>query len=262
MERCSTDGCYSPTKAKGLCKKHYDSALKARARGGHLRVGDFCRRGHKIDGDNVQVYLNHGTERVRCKLCNQIKPNVKLKLGDICINGHKIEGENAKWIKTSNNVDKVLRCKTCDNARKQRYYEANKDNKEFIAKARESRRNSQNKKRDEKRLERYERILEVEVTKTSGSTYSGLKYLGFNKREQMAWEPLQKKFDETSSFCYESPRDYMDYDSDFPPSKSRAFELCNGCPMLVECGRFASASKPVIGVWAGEVWKDGKVMYK
>lgn len=262
MQRCSTDECYLPTKAGGLCAKHYDAQMKKNRRGGHLKLGDFCRKGHKIEGENAQFYLNHEIERVRCATCNTIKPNMKLKLGDTCVHGHKIEGSNAKWLNIGKSPEPVLRCKTCDVARKNRYREANKDNEEYIKRKREASRRSEEKKRAEKRLERYEKILAVEVTKSSGSTYTGLKYLGLSKREQMAWQPLQEKFNETSSFCYESPRDYMDYDSDFPPSKSRAFELCNGCPMLVECGRFANASKPVIGVWAGEVWRDGKVMYR
>jgi hypothetical protein len=35
--------------------------------------------------------------------------------------------------------------------------------------------------------------------------------------------------------------------------------LCEGCPLLVECGRFAAAYRPPLGVWAGEVWVDGKI---
>jgi hypothetical protein len=30
--------------------------------------------------------------------------------------------------------------------------------------------------------------------------------------------------------------------------------------MLVECARFANAYQPTVGIWGGEVWKDGKIM--
>ena len=261
MERCSMEGCFGPTRAKGLCKRHYDAASKANKRGGHLKVGDFCRKGHKIEGENVQTYLNHGIQRIRCAQCNRVKPNGRIKLGDICIYGHKIEGSNAHWIKSQNGGDDVLRCKTCTNARKARYLEANKDNKEFQERARESRRNSKARRMQKNREERYEKILEVEVTRSSGG-YTGLNYLRMTKAAERVWEPLHNMFDKARSFCYQNPTNYIDYEEEDTPSKNHAFQLCNGCPMLVECGRFANVYKPVVGVWAGEVWKDGKVMYK
>lgn len=261
MKVCEMYDCESQVKAKGLCKRHYDAQSKANKRGGYLRAGDFCRRGHKIEGDNVQTYLNHGVERVRCAECNRIKPNVKLQVGDVCIYGHKIEGDNVLWIKSSRTEALGLRCKTCDAGRKERYRQAHKDNKEYQARVRDNRRRSHEKKVEKNRAERYEKILAVEVTKSSGS-YTGLRYLNLNKRSQLAWEPLDKKFGEVRSLCYEKPAYYVDYDEETPPSKAEAFKLCNGCPMLVECGRFANAYRPVIGVWAGEVWQEGKVMYK
>jgi len=261
MERCSIDGCHSPTKAKKLCKRHYDAASKANKRGGHLQPGDFCRKGHKIEGDNLQKYLNHGIERVRCAQCNRIQPNVKIQLGDICIKGHKIEGENAHWIAGKNGGDKVVRCKACTAERKSLYYEANKNNKEFQERQRESRRNARDRREQKNREERYEKILEVEITKGSG-TYTGLNYLRMTKGAERVWEPLYNMFEKARSFCYNSPANYIDYKEEDTPSKAHAFELCNGCPMLVECGRFANVYRPVVGVWAGEVWKDGKVMYK
>jgi hypothetical protein len=258
---CETGGCESPVKAKSLCKRHYDAQAAAKRRGGHLKLGDFCRRGHKIEGDNAQTYLNHGIERVRCAECNRIKPNIKLQIGDVCIYGHKIEGDNIHWIKNSKNGLLSLRCKTCDSARKDRYRQAHKDNAEWQAHNREVRRINSDKKKEKSRVERYEKILAVEVTQSSGS-YTGLKYLSLNKRNQRVWEPLEEKFSDERSLCYKNPTRYIDYDEDNPPSKKDAFKLCNGCPMLVECGRFASAYKPPVGVWAGEVWQDGKVMYK
>ena len=261
MKICEIDDCEAQAKTKGMCKRHYDSYSKANKRGGHLKVGDFCRKGHKIEGDNAQTYLNHGIERVRCGECNRIHPNTRLQIGDICINGHKIEGDNAHWIKNKDGGADVLRCVTCTRDRKARYLEAHKDNKEFQERVREQRRNAKAKRNEKNRAERYEKILAVEVTQSSGS-YTGLRYLNLNKRSQRMWEPLEKKFGEVRSLCYEKPTNYIDYEEQDTPSKDEAFRMCNGCPMLVECGRFANAYKPVIGVWAGEVWQEGKVMYK
>jgi len=30
--------------------------------------------------------------------------------------------------------------------------------------------------------------------------------------------------------------------------------------MLVECARFANAYRPPVGVWGGQVWRNGKVV--
>jgi hypothetical protein len=113
----------------------------------------------------------------------------------------------------------------------------------------------------QKRADRYDKILAVEVTQTKGS-YTGLNYLKLGKRAQRAWEPLAEKFEQTRGLCYRNPAPYIDYEEENTPSPNQAFQLCKGCPMLVECARFASAYKPVIGVWGGEVWENGKVVGK
>lgn len=91
--------------------------------------------------------------------------------------------------------------------------------------------------------------------------YSQLNYLRLTKRAQKAMIPLEEKYDEGRSICYAIPHEYVDYDEDNPPSKQEAYYMCKGCPMLVECGRFAAASKPYIGVWGGEVYHEGKRLY-
>lgn len=95
----------------------------------------------------------------------------------------------------------------------------------------------------------------------SKKAYSQLNYLRLTKRAQRALEPLEEKFDQTRSTCYQNPGPYIDYDEDDPPTKEDAYLICKACDMLVECGRFAAASKPYIGVWGGEVWQDGKRLY-
>lgn len=90
-------------------------------------------------------------------------------------------------------------------------------------------------------------------------SYGGLNYLKLNKRQRLAWQPLEKAFDNERGLCYKNPGPYIDYEDGDEPHSSTAYALCYGCPMLVECGRFANAYKPVVGVWAGQVWINGKV---
>lgn len=160
------------------------------------------------------------------------------EIGDFCVKGHKIEGDNVHWRK--HNGTMYLRCFICTKAKEERHKE------------------KRNEVRKEKtRAERYDKILSGELDGTA--KYTGLNYLKLGKRAQKAWEPLEEAFDRTQSKCYDNPMPYVDYADEFPPDKDFAYELCKGCPMLVECGRFAAAYKPAVGVWAGEVWKDGSV---
>ena len=92
--------------------------------------------------------------------------------------------------------------------------------------------------------------------------YSQLNYLKLNRRSQKAMKPLEEKMDAARGNCYQNPKPYIDYDEDRPPTKEQAFNLCNGCELLVECGRFAAASKPYMGVWAGEVYAEGKRLHE
>lgn len=175
----------------------------------------------------------------------------KTQIGDFCVKGHKIEGDNVRIIRNGEGRSS-LACRLCilerDRARNKKYRSTERG-AELLKRS--------NRKRVEKsRAERYDKILAVEIAE-GGGKYTGLNYLKLNKRSQRAWEPLEAKFDQTKSKCYEKPEIYIDYLEDNPPTKQEAYKLCEGCPMLVECGRFANAYKPVIGVWAGEVWQDG-----
>ena len=179
----------------------------------------------------------------------------RVELGDFCDKGHKIEGDNVHYQKRANLDSYTLRCKICHKAkdaeRNARYHRSEPG----MAAARRA----YLKHKEKTRSERYDKILSSELDGTQGK-YTGLNYLKLNKRSQRAWEPLEAKFDRTKSKCYKNPGPYIDYDEDNPPFASQAYKLCEGCPMLVECARFAAAYKPVIGVWGGEVYIDGKVV--
>ena len=179
----------------------------------------------------------------------------KVEIGDFCDKGHKIEGDNILYQKRAKLESYTIRCKVCakakDRERNARYHRTEAgmaaNRRAFL------------KYKEKTRSERYDKILETELDGTQGK-YTGLNYLKLNKRSQRAWEPLEAKFDKTKSKCYQNPGPYIDYDEDDVPFASVAYKLCEGCPMLVECARFAAAYKPVVGVWGGEVYIDGKVV--
>jgi len=179
----------------------------------------------------------------------------EIKEGDFCAKGHKIEGDNAQFY-SNGSKDRCVRCRACQNAKDRERYKKNMSDPEY----RRRRNERQTILRQEKtRYERYEKILTAELAGTTGR-YTGLNYLNLNKRAQRAWEPLEEAFDKSQSKCYENPSPYIDYHEDFAPSKHDAYKLCQGCPMLVECARFAAAYKPVVGVWGGEVYENGSVV--
>ena len=179
----------------------------------------------------------------------------KVEVGDFCDKGHKIEGDNVYYQKRASLDSYTIRCRICHKAkdaeRNARYHRTEAG---MAANRRAALR-----RKERTRSERYDKILSTELDGTQGK-YTGLNYLKLNKRSQRAWEPLEAKFDRTKSKCYQNPGPYIDYDEDDVPFASTAYKLCEGCPMLVECARFAAAYKPVIGVWGGEVYIDGKVV--
>jgi hypothetical protein len=109
-----------------------------------------------------------------------------------------------------------------------------------------------------KELERYDELLTQEVRKGS-ATYNSLKYLKLGRRAGQASQALEEAFERARAKCYGDPARYMDYEEGCEPIAIDAYRLCEGCPLLAECGRFAAAYRPPMGVWAGEVWIDGKV---
>ena len=81
--------------------------------------------------------------------------------------------------------------------------------------------------------------------------------IDLDKRGRDALNALMGKFPDAVAKCNNNPGPYMDYVEE--PTMIEAYEMCKGCPLLVECGRFANANGPEQGVWGGEVWKSGRV---
>jgi len=93
---------------------------------------------------------------------------------------------------------------------------------------------------------------------TAGKEDKALNYLLLAKRAERASIALHKKMENTEPNCIDNPGPYVDYPEDNPPTKLQAFFMCQDCPAMVECARFATAYRPAIGVWGGEVYSDGK----
>jgi hypothetical protein len=221
-----------------------------------IEIGDTCKNGHLIDGNNIQRYVNQGRERVRCATCNQPprQVNPAKKPGDKCKNGHLIIGENIGEKKTQSGISYF--CKECRrssvrNYQGRRNYWSLKDQE--IAERNKSKAQVQAARRAADRAD--------ELIK-SGKEDAALSYLKLTRRAERASDALQNAMIVRRAKCADNPAEWIDYDELSPPSKSMAYVMCVDCPVLVECARFASAYRPVIGVWGGEVYDQGKILYK
>lgn len=206
-----------------------------------VQQGDTCKRGHVIDGDNVQHYMNRGAAHIRCKLCNQ-PPRVKATVrGDKCPQGHVIDGHNYAEKKVGGRI--AVYCRRCGRDANRRYLNkqsgGRRESKDSLVNA-------------QKAADRADELIK------SGKDENALNYLRLTKRAERAAVALQNAMDKHGSNCKDNPGPYTDYDEDNPPSPIEAYHLCQGCPILLDCARFASAYAPPIGVWGGEVYLDGK----
>ena len=214
-----------------------------------VQIGDVCKKGHRIEGDNVQHYTNQGRPHVRCATCNQPPKNKPRKRGDICKNGHVIDGDNFAEKMAFGKLQVV--CRQCQRDAVKRYA------KNHVTKDGRTIRTSSNREKNEKQAARRaaERADEMIV---AGKEDNALNYLRLAKRAERASIALHKKMVNTEPNCIDNPGPYIDYAEDDPPTKLQAFLMCQDCPVLVECARFATAYRPAIGVWGGEVYSDGK----
>lgn len=53
---------------------------------------------------------------------------------------------------------------------------------------------------------------------------------------------------------------FFDYATMAEPQVFEAQVLCASCPLLEACRERARITKPVWGVYGGEVWRDGKIV--
>jgi hypothetical protein len=118
-----------------------------------------------------------------------------------------------------------------------------------------------NKEKNERQSQR-KAAERADLLITQGKEDNALNYLKLNKRAERSSIALHKKMVNNKPKCQDNPGPYVDYDEDKPPTKLQAYVMCQGCPVLIECARLATAYKPVIGVWGGEVYSDGKPLDK
>lgn len=71
---------------------------------------------------------------------------------------------------------------------------------------------------------------------------------------------LHLAYEDARGNCDDRPEAWIDYDEDNPPQRSVARAMCADCPLFQQCGEYAAKIKPAIGVWAGKIYQDGKVV--
>lgn len=213
-----------------------------------VQIGDTCKRGHHINGDNVQHYTNQGRPHVRCAQCNQPPKNKPRERGDVCKNGHLIDGPNYAERPQLGKVQ--VFCKQCSKQSVRRY--SNRVRGAGVIDNGTTNKQKNERQAQRRAADRADELIQV------GKDDAALSYLKLNKRAERASFTLHKKLVNTKPNCANDPRPYVDYNEDLPPSKPEAFLLCRGCSVMVECARFATAYKPAVGIWGGEVYRDGK----
>jgi hypothetical protein len=220
-----------------------------------IEIGDTCKKGHEISGDNVQYYTNQKVQRVRCSICNQPPRNmlVKKKPGDICRNGHTMLGDN---LGTKTSGDKVTyHCRECGRIQL-RQSQDRKYNRSQAERDKRDRLQSKSALQAARRAsDRADQLIE------SGKEDNALNYLQLNKRSERASDSMQNAMGGSKAKCAGKPAAWMDYEDEDTPTKRQAYFMCEGCPLLVQCARFASAYKPAVGVWGGEVYYEGKLLH-
>ena len=230
-----------------------------------IKIGDTCKRGHKIEGDNVQHYLNRGNPHIRCRECN-LPPMKKKQVGDLCKAGHEIVGHNVLR-RTVRGVETIA-CRTCSLEASRRYRRSEKylKNPKYI--------------KDPERAKAIRNQVDYGLYGRAGVPYADivkredaldakilrnpqadglveqLINLDMNKRSRDAMRGLAEAMVDDDPKCTGKEAIYIDYEIE--PSMHEAYVLCLGCPLLVECGRLANSFGPDHGVWAGEVWKQGR----
>ena len=208
-----------------------------------VQIGDLCKRGHRIEGDNVQYYRNRGVPHVRCAQCNKPPRQKSKKRGDECKHGHLLDGPN--YGERMVNGKTQVFCRAChrQSVRKNAGLEP-------IPTANDVERAEHRAYR--KASDRADGLIE------KGKVDNALNYMRLGKRADRAAEALHQKLDAVEPNCAENPGPYIDYPEDNPPTPMEAYVMCQGCPVLLECARFATAYKPMVGVWGGELYIDGK----
>ena len=145
---------------------------------------------------------------------------------DKCSNGHDWNAENTRWESSGSGGRLRRRCRQCRRDKK--------------AQARDDAVEGQLPRLG---AERSRRVIPEPRTKT----------------DEQAVADFEKALDNYSPQCVDRPQDFSDWEEDAIPSPRTAFNLCNGCPLLLLCREAAHVSKPGWSVWGGETWVYEKI---
>lgn len=96
--------------------------------------------------------------------------------------------------------------------------------------------------------------------RTRAAANAATDHLKLPIRAVKAESELHLAMEENRAKCEGREAEWIDYPEEAAPNRSVARAMCEGCPLLRECGIFADASKPAVGVWAGSVYVDGKAI--
>lgn len=232
-----------------------------------IKIGDSCKRGHVIDGDNVQHYLNRGNPHVRCKQCNK-SPVERKNIGDSCAHGHVLDGANLLVRKARGRES--YSCRICSLEASRRYRRSDKymNNTKYV-------KNKETSEKIQRQIDaglygkvgvsyadivKREDAIDKRVAKDprSANIVEALVNADMNKRSKDSMQAMVNSPAWGSGLCVNNPETYVDYEVE--PTEEQAFSMCNGCPLLVECARFANANGPERGVWGGQIWRNGRLV--
>ena len=115
------------------CDKDRAQAKRDRLRGDKRKfaktLAEECFRGHKLEGDNLYLYMQDGLQQRRCRACQEFRRQEHTAAGVTvqptkthCVNGHALEGDNLSF-----NTEGYAVCLACSLAATLRHKAANYD---------------------------------------------------------------------------------------------------------------------------------------
>lgn len=222
-------------------------------------VSEKCRNGHTRTAENSSTNVSDGKAYIRCKVCHR----EQMRRADKARRGRKRDGRvprggpalirwAEKRIAAGENEQVVM----LDAAKRMACSRMGVALSRFDA---------YDKEHDEAREQAYNEILEARFGLAKDDSKKPWKYLQIKPDALAAWDAFNDKLQAARDTgrglpnCEGDPGPWMDYDENLPTAEE-AYSLCDGCPLLAECGIYVELERPAWGVWAGDVWVDGEIV--
>lgn len=198
-----------------------------------VQIGDVCKFGHSITGENVAHRKYRGKEVVRCARC----------LADTA--------------KRYNSTEKGRKANAEKQRKRQRTPEYNEWRRQYVRLY-----------RARKAEEIAAPLTEADVAKYDDKKTAVQRILGIKPEAMPAHEAMSEWFDSNRSPCFEQPELYSDYDDPrYPedaigvpmPSTGQAEALCADCPLKTLCLEFALKNREDSGIWGGKRIVAGRI---